>query len=192
MQIILASNNQNKVDELKSILNIEILSLTDIGFTQEIEEFGHTFEQNALIKAQAIAKLYPDSIIISDDSGLEVDYLNGAPGVYSKRFANASYDVDRKNNELLLHKMQGVNERFAQFRTVLCVYNAKSEICNFYNGIVRGEIATKLSGDNGFGYDPLFVYQGTSFGKLTKEQKNQVSHRARAITKMLESGVLNV
>lgn len=192
MQYILASNNQGKINELKTLLNIEILSLDDLQFTDDIEEFGVTFEQNALIKAQAIAKLYPEAIVISDDSGLEVRALDYAPGVYSKRFSGAENNVDSENNSLMLAKMEGVTDRYARFRTVLCVYSQKYDLCHFFNGQVEGTIGTELMGENGFGYDPLFMFEGKSFANLSKEQKNQVSHRANALRKLVSSGVLNV
>lgn len=192
MEYILASNNQGKVDELKSMLGIEIKSLNDLGYTDDIEEFGLTFEQNALIKAQAIAKVYPDAIIISDDSGLEVRALNYAPGVYSKRYSGAVTDIDKANNQLMLKEMEGQTDRFARFRTTLCVYSEKYELCHFFNGIVEGEIGTEIDGENGFGYDPLFIYNGKSFASLSKVEKNQVSHRSAALKKLVDSGVLNV
>lgn len=192
MQYILASNNQGKINELKTLLNIEILSLDDLNITDEIEEYGLTFEQNALIKAQAIAKLYPEAIVISDDSGLEVRALDYAPGVYSKRFSGAVNNIDSENNKLMLAKMEGVTDRYARFRTVLCVYSQKYNLCHFFNGQVEGVIGTELTGENGFGYDPVFMFEGKSFANLTKDQKNQVSHRANALRKLVSSGVLNV
>lgn len=192
MEYILASNNQGKINELKAMLGIEIKSLDDLGFTEEIEEFGLTFEQNALIKAQAIAKVYPEAIIISDDSGLEVRALDYAPGVYSKRYSGATTNVDSANNELMLSQMADQTDRYARFRTTLCVYSEKYQLCHFFNGQVEGEIATQIEGENGFGYDPIFLYNGTSFANLSKEQKNSVSHRADALQKLLQSGVINV
>ncbi len=192
MEYILASNNQGKISELKSLLNIDIKSLNDLGLDDDIEEFGLTFEQNALIKAQAIAAKFPDAIVISDDSGLEVKALNHAPGVYSKRFSGATTDVDATNNNFLLEKMAGATDRSARFRTVLCVYSEKYSLCHFFNGIVEGKISTAIEGENGFGYDPLFIYQGTSFANMSKEQKSSVSHRGNALRKLVESGVLNV
>lgn len=192
MQYILASNNQGKVDELKAMLGIEIFALNDLGISDDIEEFGLTFEQNALIKAQAISKIYPDAIIISDDSGIEVRALDYAPGVYSKRFSNASDNVDFENNKLMLEQLSGITDRYARFRTVLCVYSPKYDLCHFFNGQVEGVIGTSLVGENGFGYDPLFVYQGQSFATMTKQEKNKISHRGNALKKLIESGVLNV
>lgn len=192
MEYILASNNQGKISELKSLLNIDIKSLNDLGLDDDIEEFGLTFEQNALIKAQAIAAKFPEAIVISDDSGLEVKALDNAPGVYSKRFSGATTNVDTTNNIFLLEKMTGIEERSARFRTVLCVYSEKYNLCHFFNGIVEGHISTTIEGENGFGYDPLFIYQGTSFANMSKEQKSSVSHRGNALRKLVESGVLNV
>lgn len=192
MEYILASGNQNKVRELKQLLNIEIKSLEELGIFEDVEEFGVTFEQNALIKAQAIAKKFPDAIIISDDSGLEVRALDNQPGVYSKRFSGATENVNFENNKLLLEKLEGIEDRFARFRTVLCVYSEKHEICNFYNGTVEGEIGNQMKGENGFGYDPVFVYKNKTFAQLSAEEKNDVSHRSRALNKLVESGILNV
>ncbi len=192
MEYILASNNQGKIDELKSMLGIEIKSLNELGFTDDIEEFGLTFEQNALIKAQAIAKVFPDAIIISDDSGLEVRALDYAPGVYSKRFSGATTNVDFENNQLMLKRMEGQVDRYARFRTTLCVYSDKYDLCHFFNGKVEGTIGEQIDGENGFGYDPLFIYNGESFANLSAEQKNAVSHRSDALRKLLASGVLNV
>lgn len=192
MEYILASNNQGKIDELKTSLGIEVKSLNDLGFTDEIDEFGLTFEQNALIKAQAIGAKYPDAIVISDDSGLEVRALAYQPGVYSKRYSQATTNIDQANNQLLLANLAGQSDRYARFRTTLCVYSQKYDLCHFFNGIVEGQIGYQLDGENGFGYDPLFIYQGKSFARLTKTEKNAVSHRGMAIKKLVESGILNV
>lgn len=192
MEYILASNNKGKIKEIKAILNIDIKTMEELGCHDEIEEFGLSFEQNALIKAQHLAKKFPNAIIISDDSGLEVRALDYAPGIYSKRFSGEDTNIDVANNKLLLSKMEDVTDRFARFRTVLCVYSQKYDLCNFYNGIIEGEIGTKTSGDNGFGYDPIFIYNGESFGSLPASEKNAISHRGRALTKLLASGDLNV
>lgn len=192
MEYILASNNKGKILEFKSSLGIEIKTLEEAGITEDVEEFGVTFEQNALIKAQAISKLFPDAIIISDDSGLEVRALDFAPGIYSKRFSGKDVNVDEENNKLLLEKLTGIEDRFSRFRTVLCVYNQKLDICNFYNGIVEGEIADHFDGEHGFGYDPVFIYQGKTFGSIPRSEKHKVSHRGRAIEKLKKSGILNV
>lgn len=192
MEIILATNNQGKLNELRTMIDMPVKSLNDIGFHEDIDEFGKTLEQNALIKAQEIAKLFPSAIVISDDSGLEVKALDDAPGVYSKRFSNSETNIDYNNNIYLLKQMEHVTDRRAQFRTVLCVCSVKYQLCNFYSGIVEGEIGNELEGENGFGYDPLFLYMGTSFANLSIDAKNDVSHRARALRKLVESGVLNV
>ncbi len=192
MRYIFASNNQGKISELKSKLNLDILALDEVGFTEDIDEFGVTFEQNALIKAQVIGNLFPQDIIISDDSGLEVEALNNQPGVYSKRFSGALENVDFENNKLMLEKLDGIENRKATFRTVLCVYSVKYDICSFFNGIVEGQILTEPSGENGFGYDPIFSYNGESFANMSPDMKNSVSHRGNAIAKLVDSGVLNV
>ncbi len=192
MRIILASNNRGKIEELKSLIETEIYSLDDIGFTEDIEEFGHTFEQNALIKAQAISKLYPNDIVISDDSGLCVTALDNAPGVYSKRFSGATDNVDAANNQYLLEQMKTIEDRSAKFVTVLCIYAPALEIYQFFRGEVNGEIASDISGEGGFGYDPVFIHNNMRFSQLTREQKNSVSHRGNALKKLISSGVLNV
>ncbi|WOO87223.1 RdgB/HAM1 family non-canonical purine NTP pyrophosphatase [Mollicutes bacterium LVI A0039] len=192
MQYILASSNQGKIDEIKDTLGIDIQSLVDLGIEDDIEEFGVTFEQNALIKAQYVAKLFPEALVISDDSGLEVRALDYAPGVYSKRFSGAETNVYEENNKLLLAKMEGVEDRYARFRTTLCVYSATNDICMFFNGTVEGEIGHEIDGFGGFGYDPIFIYQGESFARLSLEAKNAVSHRGNALAKLKKSGVLNV
>lgn len=192
MEYILASNNPGKINEIKALLNIPIKSLVEIGFDEEIEEFGLTFEQNALIKAQAISLQFPDAIIISDDSGLEVRALEYGPGVYSKRYSGATADVDFANNQLLLENMQGKTDRYARFRTTICVYAPLHNLCHFFNGTVEGEISHSAIGEHGFGYDPIFQYNGKSFATLSSEEKNKISHRADALAKLKASGILNV
>lgn len=180
---ILATNNHHKVNELKAILNIDdIYSLDEVGFNQEIEEYGTTFEQNSLIKAQVIANAFPEATIISDDSGLCVKTLNMQPGVYSKRYANTGNDND--NNQLLLKNMEGVSERDAWFVCVLCLIQPNQEPV-FFRGELAGTIATSLNGESGFGYDPLFLIDNqTTVAQLSEEEKNNISHRAQALSKL--------
>ena len=191
MEIVLASNNKHKVTELEYFINemcrekgipgVKILTLCDIGFTEEIVEDGATFEENALIKAGAVAQ--KGYIGVADDSGLCVDALGGEPGVYSARYAGEPCD-DRKNNELLLEKMKNVpkEERTAHFvSTIACVFP------DGRNFVARGEcpgtILYEYRGTGGFGYDPLFLYEpyGKTYAEINAEEKNAISHRARAM-----------
>ena len=189
MKIVLASRNAHKIKELQAFLSpvdpdIEILSLDDIGFAGDIEENGTTFEENALIKAQAVAAR--GYIGVADDSGLEVDALDGVPGVYSARYAGEHGD-DRKNNELLLENMKNVpdEERTAHFVSVLaCAFPAEDGrapiVCR---GTCPGTILHEYRGTGGFGYDPLFYYApfDKTYAEMNPEEKNQISHRANAM-----------
>ena len=197
MKMILASRNQKKIKELNAILSafvpdIRILSLDDIGFEGDIEEDGTTFEENALIKARtamaAGGNRYP---AIADDSGLAVDALSGAPGVYSARYAG-NHD-DSANNELLLENMKNIPDeaRTAQFVSVIaCVFPDGREI--LVRGEAKGMILHEYRGEGGFGYDPLFLYipeseeepHNKTFSEMTAEEKNIISHRGRAIRKL--------
>lgn len=185
MKIVLASRNKHKVCELQRLLGehiegLEILSLDDVGMTDEIVEDGDTFEANALIKARAAAS--SGYIGIGDDSGLTVNALGGEPGVYSARYAG-EHGNDAANNALLLEKLKGEKDRRASFVcAIACVFpQGGEEIC--VHGKVDGEIIDEYRGSGGFGYDPLFYYPpfGKTFGETSAEEKNSVSHRARAI-----------
>ncbi len=191
MEIVLASNNKHKVVELEYFINemcrehglerIKVLTLSDIGFTDEIIEDGKTFEENALIKARAVAaKGY---IGIADDSGLCVDALGGEPGVYSARYAGEPCD-DAKNNALLLEKMADVAEekRTAHFVSVIGLAYPNGEGFTV-RGECPGKILFALRGNGGFGYDPLFLYEpyGKTYAEINAEEKNAISHRARAM-----------
>lgn len=144
MKLIIASSNKNKIAEIKEMLNnIEIMSLSDIGFNDEIEETGKTFEENALIKAQTIYKKY-NVPVIADDSGLCVNALNGAPGIYSHRFAGLECN-DEKNNALLIKKMQGIKDRSAYYECVICYFDSKP---HFFKGQIHGEIIDVARGHN--------------------------------------------
>lgn len=198
--MILASRNKKKIKELDAILSaaipdIRILSLDDIGFLDDIEENGTTFEENALIKARtamaAGGNRYP---AIADDSGLAVDALDGAPGVYSARYAGGHGD-DAANNELLLKHLENTpdEKRTAQFVSVIaCVFPDGREI--LVRGEAKGSILREYRGEDGFGYDPLFLYlpeneeepQNKTFSEMNAEEKNLISHRGRAIRKLAE------
>ncbi len=191
MEIVLASNNKHKVVELEYFINemcrehgiesIKVLTLSDIGFTDEIVENGKTFEENALIKARAVAAR--GYIGIADDSGLCVDALGGEPGVYSARYAGEPCD-DAKNNALLLEKMASVPEgaRTAHFVSVIGLAYPSGKGFTV-RGECPGKILFALRGNGGFGYDPLFLYEpyGKTYAEINAEEKNAISHRARAM-----------
>jgi len=191
-RLIIATHNPHKREELRSILkndlqsNIEVLTLDDIHPPiGDIEETGLTLEDNALIKALAVHEkvLIPT---IADDTGLEVDALDGAPGVFSARYSgeNASY---QSNITKLLVEMQGKTDRRAKFSTVIAFID-ENENRHFFRGEVEGEIAVAPRGTNGFGYDPIFIPEGSerTFAEMTSEEKNEISHRSRALRKFTE------
>ncbi|MBQ8911108.1 MAG: XTP/dITP diphosphatase [Clostridia bacterium] len=189
MKIVIASNNKHKISEIKAILHekvskdIELLSLSEIGFFDDIEENGKTFEENALIKAMAVADL--GYMAMADDSGLMVDRLDGAPGVYSARYAGEPCN-DENNNQKLLLALEGTapHERSAKFvSTIAFVDPARKDHALFARGECPGEILYEYRGNGGFGYDPLFYYAplDKTFAELTAEEKNSISHRARAL-----------
>lgn len=188
MKVILASNNQHKLAEIKKILEplgYELISQSEAGINIEVEETGTTFEENAALKAEAIYKM-TKTPVISDDSGLEVDYLNGAPGVYSHRFAGPdATDEDRCNK--LLSELNGVadEKRTARFVCVICYIDNEGKK-SIVRGTVEGIIGKEARGCNGFGYDPVFMYNGLSFAEIPSEEKNKVSHRADALRKFSE------
>lgn len=186
--IILASNNKDKVKEVKEILKgYDIISMKEAGIDVDIEENGTTFEENALIKARAIMKL-TGQITMADDSGLEIDYLNKAPGVYSARFMghDTSYDI---KNKALIQKLEGVKgiDRSGRFVCAIAVcFPDGREIVK--RGTMEGLIAEEIKGDNGFGYDPI-VYlpeYGRTSGELAPEEKNKISHRGKALALIKE------
>lgn len=186
--IILASNNKDKVKEVKEILEgYDIISMKEAGIDVDIEENGTTFEENALIKARAIMKL-TGQITMADDSGLEIDYLNKAPGVYSARFMghDTSYDI---KNKALIQKLEGVkgSDRSGRFVCAIAVcFPDGREIVK--RGTMEGLIAEEIKGDNGFGYDPI-VYlpeYGKTSGELAPEEKNKISHRGKALALIKE------
>jgi XTP/dITP diphosphohydrolase len=185
MKIVLASQNKKKIIELRTILGemlpeVEVLSLADAGIEGDIVEDGDTFEANALIKARAAAA--SGYIGVGDDSGLCVEALGGAPGVYSARYAGEHGD-DEANLDLVLENMKGQTDRRAAFVCcIACVFPDSSEPI-VAHGRVDGELLEARDGEGGFGYDPIFYYPpfGASFGVTSAEQKNTVSHRARAL-----------
>ncbi|PWM44248.1 MAG: non-canonical purine NTP pyrophosphatase [Clostridiales bacterium] len=186
MRILLASNNKKKLAELKSILGDEfdVLSLSEAGVDSEPEETGNTFEENAEIKAVSACKAsgLPS---IADDSGLSVDVLDGAPGVYSARYGGEDTN-DQKNNELLLKNLENKDNRKARFVSAICFYLPNGEKF-FSRGECEGIILKSPQGENGFGYDPLFYVEEykKTFAELDSEQKNKISHRGRALEKIV-------
>ena len=195
VKILLATGNPHKARELSAMLSgcdVEVLTLKDVGFAGEIIEDGETFEENAEIKARAAASL--GYIGVGDDSGLCVDFLGGAPGVYSARYAGEPCD-NSKNNEKLLSEMAGVPEekRGAKFVCVICcVFPDGRKIVS--RGECPGRILTSYAGSGGFGYDPLFycMERGKSYAEMTEEEKNSVSHRARAMKGFLDKFISEI
>ncbi len=187
-KIIIASNNAGKLREFQAILKpfgLEVISQREAGFVQDVEETGTTFAENAAIKAQAVhAAMHCP--VIADDSGLMVDALDGAPGVYSHRFAGEdATDADR--NAKLLQELDGVptEKRTARFVCALCYLDADGT-AQAFSGVCEGVIGTEPRGENGFGYDPLFYVNGTSMAEMTEAEKNQISHRGRALEQLKE------
>ncbi|SHI76477.1 XTP/dITP diphosphatase [Lutispora thermophila] len=190
MEVVAATNNQHKLDEIRDILKdmgYKVLSLKDVGIKIDIEENGTTFRENALIKAREIWRL-TGKASIADDSGLEVFVLNGEPGVYSARYAGVPGDEkDRANNKKLLENMKDIpeNKRQARFvSSIAFIFPDGKEIVT--EGYVYGTIGFKEKGENGFGYDPLFIVDGLdkTMAELTSEEKNKISHRANALKEL--------
>ncbi len=182
-KIVFATNNKHKLNEIRKITagKIDILSLSDIECNEEIEETGTTLEENALIKARYVKSKYGYDCF-ADDTGLEVECLNGEPGVYSSRYAGPDCNPEDNMNKLL-KEMQGSDNRNAQFRTVIAAILNGSE--HLFEGVVKGKITEDKRGSNGFGYDPVFIPNGYNhtFGELSNEIKNGISHRAVAMEK---------
>ena len=185
MEILLATNNLGKVKEMKNILSdlgVEVFSLKDKGISIEVEEDGTTFEENSMKKACEVCKA-SNMICVADDSGLEVDYLNGAPGVYSARYGGEGIsDTDRY--KILLKELEQVEQekRTARFVSVISIVYPDGE--KYYvRGECEGYITTEAKGEGGFGYDPVFysIDLNKTFGEATSDEKNKVSHRARAL-----------
>ena len=182
-KLIFATHNQNKVQEVKAVFDgFSVVSLADLDFHQDIAETEDTFVGNALLKARHIFEVFKTPVF-ADDSGLEVLALDGAPGVYSARYAGEEKN-HAKNNAKLLDALANEPNRLAQFRTVIAYIDAKTELT--FEGIVKGTIAQQLSGSGGFGYDPLFIPKGynKTFGELDNEVKLRLSHRSSAIAKL--------
>ena len=180
MKLVFATNNKHKLQEVRDIVGdrVEVLSLADIGCYDDSPETADTLQGNALIKARHIYEKYGFDCF-ADDTGLEVEALDGAPGVYSARYAGEECDSEA-NMRKLLENLTGKSNRNAQFRTVIALIINGEEM--LFNGIVKGAIATEKKGDSGFGYDPIFVPEGhsASFAQMSSEMKNSMSHRFRA------------
>lgn len=187
MKIVFATNNAHKLKEIREILGstFQVVSLTDIGCHEDIAETGKTLEENSRIKAGYVANNYHCNCF-ADDTGLEVEALDGAPGVYSARYAGGEGHDSEANMQKLLANLEGKENRNARFRTVITLILNGEE--HQFEGIVKGRIAQEKSGVGGFGYDPVFVPEGydRSFAELGEEVKNQISHRARAVQKLAD------
>lgn len=185
-KIVFATHNNNKLSEIRQIVNgqIEVLGLADINSHEEIEETGSTLEENALLKARYVKERHGYDCF-ADDTGLEVDALDGAPGVYSSRYAGPSGDPEENMNKLL-HTMVGMENRAAQFRTVIALIIGGEE--HLFEGVIRGKIIPEKRGNKGFGYDPIFVPEGydQTFAEVDLSIKNRVSHRAIAMSKLID------
>lgn len=184
MKLIFATQNKHKIEEIKPGLNpqIELIDLENLGFKEDVPENADTLEGNALEKANFIYSKY-NIDTISDDTGLEVESLNGEPGIYSARYAGESKNSD-DNIDKLLQNLKGKSNRKAQFKTVIALILDQKEYV--FEGIVEGEITESRKGEMGFGYDPVFQPTGynKTFAEMTLEDKNKISHRARALKKL--------
>lgn len=188
MTIVFATNNNHKLSEIQDILGstIEVKSLKDIGCHVDIPETGTTLEENAQIKANYVWDNF-QTMVFADDTGLEIDALNGEPGVYSARYAGGEGHDSEANIQKVLANLQGVENRKARFRTVIAfIYKDKktgNKTTKLIEGVVNGSIITEKRGEAGFGYDAIFVPEGydKTFGELGMDIKNSISHRARAV-----------
>lgn len=186
MKLVFASNNKNKIQEIKHQLpsDIELLSLEDIGCFEDIPETADTIEGNAILKADYVTKKYGYNCF-ADDTGLEVEALNGEPGVYSARYAGEQKDAN-DNMDKLLSNLEGKTNRNAFFKTVIAL-NLNGEQ-HLFTGIVNGEITTQKAGDKGFGYDPVFKPVGLNltFAQISIDEKAKLSHRGRAVQQLID------
>ena len=186
-KLVFATNNAHKLEEVAAILGdqVELLSLNDIGCQTDIPETAETLVGNALLKSSYIYKNYHLDCF-ADDTGLEVEALNGAPGVYSARYAGGEGHDAQANMLKLLHELDGKENRKAQFRTAISLILDGKEY--LFEGVIKGEIIKEKRGDSGFGYDPVFMPEGydRTFAELGNDIKNQISHRALAVQKLCE------
>jgi XTP/dITP diphosphohydrolase len=186
MKLVFASNNKNKIQEIQALVpnTIQIVSLEEIGCTEDIPETADTIEGNAILKANYVSEKYGYDCF-ADDTGLEVEALNGAPGVYSARYAGEQKDAN-DNMDKLLSELKDKSNRKANFKTVIALnLNGKQ---NLFTGIINGKIIEEKIGTNGFGYDPIFVADGyeKTFAELTMEEKSTISHRGIAVKQLIE------
>jgi XTP/dITP diphosphohydrolase len=185
MELVFATNNKHKIREISDLLdnNFRVLGLADLGINEEIPEEAETLEENALFKARYVHEKTGLNVF-ADDTGLEVDALGGAPGVYSARYAGESKSFD-DNIEKLLRELQDVTGRSARFRTVIALILDDSEY--LFEGTVEGEIIRERRGNGGFGYDPVFIASGydLTFAEIPLGEKNRISHRAKAMRKLI-------
>ena len=186
MKLVFASNNKNKIKEIQLLLpkTIQILSLEDIGCFEEIPETADTIEGNAILKANYVTQKYGYNCF-ADDTGLEVEALNGEPGVYSARYAGEQKDAN-DNMDKLLFNLKDKSNRSAQFKTVITLNLDGNQ--NLFTGIIKGKIIEEKIGNNGFGYDPIFVADNytKTFAELTIEEKSGISHRGLAVKQLVE------
>lgn len=187
-QVIVATQNKGKVKEIKKMLetlDVDVKTMGEIGVDIEIEENGTTFEENAIIKAEALTD-YTDAIVIADDSGLEIDYLNKEPGVYSARYLGKDTPYEEKN-QIILERLKDVpkEKRSARFVCAMAIAQ-KGKETKTAKGVMEGYIGYEAVGENGFGYDPIFFMDelGTSTAAISMEQKNEISHRSKALRKI--------
>ena len=185
-RIVFATGNQDKMREIRMImedLEIPVISMKEAGVSADIVEDGSTFEENAMIKARAIAKMLPEDIVMADDSGLAIDFLNKEPGIYSARYLGEKTSYDIKNNKIL-ERLKDVpaEKRTARFVcAVAAVFPGNKEVIGY--GTMEGRIADHIAGENGFGYDPIFWLDdyGCTSAEISPEQKNELSHRGKAL-----------
>lgn len=186
MKLVFASNNKHKIQEIKQLLpsTIEVIDLEDIGCLEDIPETANTIEGNAKLKADYVTKHY-GLPCFADDSGLEVEILNGEPGVYSARYAGEPKN-DQNNIRKLLDQLADKTNRQAQFKTAIALNINNQQ--HLFIGIAKGEIATTPQGSNGFGYDPVFIPENSSetFAELNLDEKNKISHRAKAVAQLVD------
>ena len=192
-ELVFATHNRHKAEEIQSILEgfYRIIDLKQLGFTENVPEDKDTLEGNASMKAQYIFKIFSKDCF-ADDTGLEVDCLNGTPGVFSARYAEMSGDrrvnesISEANIRKLLKQMEGEKSRKARFRTVICLILDRKE--HFFEGVVEGVITMEKMGEKGFGYDPVFLPDGfkQTFAEMSIAEKNTISHRARAVSGLIE------
>lgn len=187
MKLLFASNNKGKQIEVKDLLagiDIEVIFPSDLGIDIDVDETGETFQDNALLKAKAFAQ-QTNLLTAADDSGLCLDAFDGFPGVKTNRWMEGDA---RDKNLGIIAKLENEQNRSAQFVTSICLYDPKSDKTRFFQGEVRGQISKELAGDDGFGYDPVFIPEGyqTTFAQMGTAEKNKFSHRFKALEKLKE------